>query len=279
MAPSLAKIPDHWLWLGLGTCPSISHHAPLTPPGVFTFVAIKQVSHGLQHIRSVTEVRKPSLPRNPTRLPPHPTHQEDAIKTSSLLILATSPNIDIRTSATKILCQRFYASPSAKRLLVRDLNSKNEEVKHRAQLAYNLLYDHNVLHESSLAPRIPRNGWRLHEPLLNTPTGGVDAQDLRRRRREAVVIHDGDMDRPIGQEDVYMRDEDGDLERRFQALSEDQTMSGTEVVHEDGENEDAEAGDIERRFQELGEIEMGRTSVLVAEDENDGEADVQVRAA
>jgi hypothetical protein len=219
------------------------------------------------------------LSHNPTRLPPNPTHQEDAIKTSSLLTLATSPNIDIRTSATKILCQRFYASPSAKRLLVRDLNSRNEEVKHRAQLAYNLLYDHNVLHGSSLAPRLPRDGWRLHEPLLNTSPGGLDAQDLRRRRREAVVIHDGDVDRPIGQEDVYMRDEDGDLERRFQALSEDQTMSGTGAVNEDGENEGVETGDIERRFRELGEIEMGRTSVLVAEDESDGEAHVQMRAA
>jgi hypothetical protein len=176
------------------------------------------------------------------------------------------------------LCQRFYASPTAKRLLVRDLNSKNEEVKHRAQLAYNLLYDHNVLHESSLAPRLPRDGWRLHEPPLNTPQGGVDAQDLRRRRREAVVIHDGDVDRPIGQEDVYMRDEDGDLERRFQALGEDQIPLGTGLANEDGENEGAEMSDLERRFQELGEIEMGRTSVLVAEDESDAETNVHLRA-
>jgi hypothetical protein len=33
----------------------------------------------------------------------------------------------------------------------------------------------------------------------------MDAQDLRRRRREAVVIHDGDVDRPVGEEDVFMR--------------------------------------------------------------------------
>jgi hypothetical protein len=140
---------------------------------------------------------------------------------------------------------------------VRDLTSKNEEVKHRAQLAYNLLYDHNVLHESSLMPRLPREGWRLHEPALRD---GVDAMDLRRRRREAVVIHDGDVDRPIGQEDVYMRDEDGDLERRFQAL-------------EGVEGRD----DLERRSRELGEIDMGGTSVLV-EDESD-EEDVHMTAA
>jgi hypothetical protein len=74
------------------------------------------------------------------------------------------------------------------------------------------------------------------------------------------VIHDGDVDRPIGQEDVYMRDEDGDLERRFQAL-------------EGVEGRD----DLERRSRELGEIDMGGTSVLV-EDESD-EEDVHMTAA
>jgi phosphomannomutase len=49
-----------------------------------------------------------------------------------------------------------------------------------------------------------REGWRLHEP---TSSGEIaaDAQDLRRRRREAVVIHDGDADRPFTEEDVFMR--------------------------------------------------------------------------
>jgi hypothetical protein len=39
--------------------------------------------------------------------------------------------------------------------------------------------------------------------------GEAEAEaDIRRRRREAVVIHDGE--RPIGQEDVFMRDVDGE---------------------------------------------------------------------
>jgi hypothetical protein len=49
-------------------------------------------------------------------------------------------------------------------------------------------------------------------PMLAGGGGGADDQDLRRRRREAVVIHDGDVDRPIGQEDVYMRDEAGQMD-------------------------------------------------------------------
>jgi hypothetical protein len=245
----------------------------LTPLGVFTFIAIKQVSHSLHHVRSITEVRHPSPPHtHPTRLPLNPTHQEDAIKTSSLLTLATSPNIDIRTSATKILCHRFYASPTAKRLLVRDLNSKNEEVKHRAQLAYNLLYDNNVLHESSLNPRLAREGWRLYEPGR-----GVDEMDLRRRRREAVVIHDGDVDRPIGAGDVYMRDEDGDLHARGEVL---EGIDGSVLRgrgNEGGERVATEIEDLLRSLRESGEIEMSGTSVLVAEES--GEEDFQVTPA
>ncbi|KAF1912600.1 hypothetical protein BDU57DRAFT_522977 [Ampelomyces quisqualis] len=214
MAPNLANIPDHYLWLGLG---------------VFTFIAIKQVSHGLQHIRTLTEIRKPHLhPTTTEHVPPDPTHQEDAIKTSSLLTLATSPNIDIRASATKILCQRFYASHAAKKLLVKDLNSDDAEIKRRAQLAYNLLYDHGVL-TLPMMRTSPREGWRVHEaPVPTLASGGAgDDQDLRRRRREAVVIHDGDVDRPVGQEDVYMRDEVG--ERQVEPWSEewDAEESGT----------------------------------------------------
>jgi hypothetical protein len=153
----------------------------------------------------VTEIRNPPPRPQPSHLPANPTHQEDAIKTSSLLTLATSPNIDIRSSATKILCQRFYASNSARKLLAKDLNSKDDETKHRAQLAFDLLRAYGVL-------RVPRttsrDGWRLHEP--STSPGVTDTRDLRRRRREAVVIHDGDVDRPIGEEDVYMRDAEGE---------------------------------------------------------------------
>jgi hypothetical protein len=213
MAPSLANIPDAYLWLGFGTILSYTSHTTLSnnPTGLFTILAIPGVSHGLHHIVALTEIRNPpSHPpqpqSSPQHHPPNPTHQEDAIKTSSLLTLATSPNIDIRNSATKILCHRFYASKSAKKLLVKDLNSTNDGTRHRAHLAFDLLATYGALERPR--PK-PVNEWRVHapEPLAQ------NAADLRRRRREAVVIHDGEIYRPIDSGDVYMRDREGVLER------------------------------------------------------------------
>jgi len=64
-----------------------------------------------------------------------------------------------------------------------------------------------VLQDLNVPPVAPRGGWRVHEP--SAARGEADAADQRRRRREAVVIHDGEADRPIGSEDVYMRDPEG----------------------------------------------------------------------
>lgn len=157
-------------------------------------------------MRTLTAIRNPqnipsqrrTIPSGPG--PGSPTHQEDAIKTSSLLTLATSHNNDIRASATKILCTRFYASKTAKELLIKDLYSKDDEVVHRAQLALNLLCDMGVWRDSSLAPRTPRGGWRLMESRAQAggPTGS-DEREVRRRRREAMVISDGESpDSPFG---------------------------------------------------------------------------------
>ncbi|XP_014558428.1 hypothetical protein COCVIDRAFT_94311 [Bipolaris victoriae FI3] len=194
MAPN---IPDHWLWLGLG---------------VFTFIAVQQVSHGLQNMRTLTAIHNPqnvpSQRRTIPSSPRSPTHQEDAIKTSSLLTLATSHNNDIRASATKILCTRFYASKTAKDLLIKDLYSKDQEVVHRAQLAFNLLCDMGVWRDSSLAPRIPRGGWRLMESRAQVGGVGSSERDVRRRRREAVVISDGEG--TIASRGVFARDHEGE---------------------------------------------------------------------
>ncbi|KAG9188239.1 hypothetical protein G6011_02162 [Alternaria panax] len=201
MAPN---IPDHWLWLGLGTMPPspINLPAPLThSSGVFTFIAVQQVSHGLDNIRALTEIRNPqNIPQQQRTIPSGPpTHQEDAIKTSSLLTLATSHNNDIRASATKILCTRFYASKSAKDLLIKDLYCADGEVLHRAQLAFNLLGDMGVWIDDSL---LANNGLRWD--VVQPRTGGSSQGDVRRRRREAMVISDGQG--LIGSDDVYMRD-------------------------------------------------------------------------
>ncbi|KAF2682704.1 hypothetical protein K458DRAFT_341467 [Lentithecium fluviatile CBS 122367] len=183
-------IEDRWLWLGLG---------------VFTFVAAKAVAYGLRNIVQLTEVHKP---------PPRPTiplpDKEDAIKTSSLQTLATCSNVEIRKAATKILCQRFVHHPSAYKMLVKDLTSDNPDTQHRAQLALDILSDFDTLRSREVAPRsIPTRLVPSMRPSTARDTGNRDPEerDLRRRRREAVVLNEGD--RPVSQEDVWMRDEEG----------------------------------------------------------------------
>lgn len=90
---------------------------------------------------------------------------------------------------------------------MRDLHSKDEEVEHRAQLALNLLCDMSVWRENSVPPRTSRGSWRLVGRRGGLQQGNVSEREVRRRRREAVVIHDGDG--AIGNEDVYMRDQQG----------------------------------------------------------------------
>ncbi|KAF2253131.1 hypothetical protein BU26DRAFT_515505 [Trematosphaeria pertusa] len=192
-------IEDRWLWLGLG---------------VFTFVAIKGVAHGLRHIVTLTEVHN-AAPR-PTI--PLPGGKEDAIKTSSLQTLATCSNVEIRKAATKIMCERFISNPVARTLLLKDLQSSDPETQHRAHLAVNLLSDYDVLQHHVAPPSTPLayrgnggDGSRRTLPWLRSGTRNherdPEERDLRRRRREAMVINEGD--RPISQQDVWMRDGDG----------------------------------------------------------------------
>ncbi|KAF2869302.1 hypothetical protein BDV95DRAFT_629899 [Massariosphaeria phaeospora] len=196
MAP---QIEDRWLWLGLG---------------IFTFLAAKGVSHGLRHIVHLTEVHQ--APLHPT-LPLPKLGKEDAIKTSSLETLATCDNVEIRKAATKILCERFHANGPARRSLLRDLGSDNPKVEHKAQLAFNLLYENGVLTEPDPAPITPRaqsaGGALIRRSLPWLPAGtrnpDVEERNLRRRRREAMVINEGD--RPVSQEDVWMRNGEGEM--------------------------------------------------------------------
>ncbi|KAF1975653.1 hypothetical protein BU23DRAFT_597440 [Bimuria novae-zelandiae CBS 107.79] len=189
-------IEDRWLWLGLG---------------IFTFLAAKTVSHGLRRIVSLTEVH-----RNPP--PPPSTLTEDAIKTSSLSTLATCQNVEIRKAATKILLDRFIAHPSAYKHLIRDANSKNEQCRHAASLAFSLLEEYGYVgHQYGVPPPVlatplhhragARREWLRAGPTRDSRGGSAEERDLRRRRREAMVIHEGD--RPVSQEDVWMRDEAG----------------------------------------------------------------------
>jgi hypothetical protein len=180
---------------------------------------VKGVAHGLRRIVTLTEVHK-SLPA----IPPHRT--EDAIKPSSLATLATCENVEIRKAATKILLDRFIAHPSAYNNLIRDANSQKEERKHAADLAFSLLeeygyvgYQYGVPPPTPATPQTHRVGasreWFNEGPTRIGLNGDLEERDLRRRRREAMVINEGD--RPISQEDVWMRDVQGRMSTEEQA--------------------------------------------------------------
>ncbi|ORY09444.1 hypothetical protein BCR34DRAFT_602833 [Clohesyomyces aquaticus] len=268
MAP---KIEDRWLWLGLGA---------------FTFIAIKSVSLGLQSIVSLARVSTP--PPHPIPAPPTASHKEDNIKTSSLETLATCSNIEIRKAATKILCSRFFAHQRARDTLFRQLQSQNPETARRARLAFNLLCDYGVVQdvmflpasgsgsgaggnrnrsgnmpagwrrglrggESMYTARERRRAQRARNRQITEDEISVEERELRRRRREAMVINEGD--RPVSQEDVWMRDGSGrmsteeardprelyeDLRRLADALaSADETAEGLRVRLENlGLNDD-----------------------------------------
>jgi hypothetical protein len=98
--------------------------------------------------------------------------------------------------------------------MVRDLNSKDEEVRHRAEVAYNMLVEFGVDLGGGGVKKKEREGWRLHNVLDFVDEDGdgdaggtrqvTSAAEARRRRREAVVIHEGSG--AVGVEDLYMRD-------------------------------------------------------------------------
>jgi hypothetical protein len=186
--------------------------------GIFTFIAVKGVAQGLRAVVSLTEVHSPQpLPRIPLPV----LGKEDAIATSSLEVLATCDNFELRKAATAILCERFFKHEPSRKKLRRDLNSRNEEVRRRAKQAVKLLRDSGTLSslEELETGERDRDGLGFHSWMdMESPEegrlrervaeGGAAAErDLRRRRREAVIIHDSD--RPLSHEDVYMRDTEG----------------------------------------------------------------------
>jgi hypothetical protein len=182
--------------------------------GICLFAGIKLVSNGLREIVTLTEVHNvPPKPRIPFA---QRTGKEDAIKTESLAVLANSENVELRRAATQILVERFlnHNSGSLKSRLAKDLKSTDPEKKHQAELARRLLEAHSL--RFSLEGDGVRDRWSwitaaggngALRAIERAEELGVGERDLRRRRREAVVINEGD--RPISQEDVYMRDADG----------------------------------------------------------------------
>lgn len=121
------------------------------------------------------------------------------------------------------------SNPAAGRLLLKDLASDDAETVHRARLALNLLEDYEALSGSGSRSRQQRQQQQQRDEMWGLGgamgvsgrgdggIGGVaregvagrdpEERDLRRRRREAMVLNEGD--RPVSQEDVWMRNGEG----------------------------------------------------------------------
>jgi hypothetical protein len=129
--------------------------------------------------------KTPALQRT-IPLPQERSQSEDDIKLESLKVLATCDHYYLREVATNIFRERFMANGPALQQLLRDMESQDDAVRERALKAYDFLEDVPI--------QSPRRA------LSNN--GAADERELRRRRRGAVIIHEGD--RPVSQRDVYM---------------------------------------------------------------------------
>lgn len=126
--------------------------------------------------------------------------------------------------ALKIFCDRFSHNDEARLLLMRDLSSESsQETREKACRALNVLekYDpSHTIHRLTLPFMDPSNPG----PRARTREESPEEMALRRRRREAMVLNEGD--HPVRQDDIIQRggrprdDETARTERALASLSE-----------------------------------------------------------
>lgn len=143
------------------------------------------------------------------------------------LILYVSNNFST-LRATKILCDRFMKNSEAKQLLISDFHSPNPELQENALKALKLLDCHAVSGDwyssSELADLPLRSAYFRTLPVRGARARpheeSPEEQALRRRRREAMVLNEGD--RPVSQDDIIQRGgrmTDDETRRAEQALA------------------------------------------------------------
>ncbi|KAF2459964.1 hypothetical protein BDY21DRAFT_337005 [Lineolata rhizophorae] len=212
------EINDRLLWLGVGA---------------FSFLAVTAVSYGLRELSYLTEVAPPrERPRKVSQ------ETEDAIKLESLRTLASCNNTDIRRVATKMICDRFLTDPAAVAQLHADFQSTNPRVREAVSAAVRLLDRHCGSSKWRTPPRSPPTTlgptYTFSPHTIDSPGGNdpspspastrsrwatarnfnqsrarplaeesPEEQALRRRRREAMVLNEGD--RPVSADDIIQR--------------------------------------------------------------------------
>jgi hypothetical protein len=118
-------------------------------------------------------------------------------------------------SAIRILCNRFLSNPHNIRKLDRDSISSDPETARRALLLYKLLVryapEHGALDtlngtvDDQFSSRTAhgRGLGYYNPPRPREREESHEEQALRRRRREAIVLNEGD--RPLSQDDIIQR--------------------------------------------------------------------------
>ena len=126
------------------------------------------------------------------------------------LILYLSNNFST-LRATKILCDRFMKNSEAKQLLISDFHSPNPELQENALKALTLLDCHAVSGDWYSSPELADLPLRsayfrtlsVRGARARPHEESPEEQALRRRRREAMVLNEGD--RPVSQDDIIQR--------------------------------------------------------------------------
>ncbi|KAF2403716.1 hypothetical protein EJ06DRAFT_527320 [Trichodelitschia bisporula] len=176
------KLKDRWLWLGLGA---------------LAFLATRGVANAVLELLQLTKIHE-----EPRRLDVSRA-TEDAIQIDTLKVLAQSSNPDIRRAAIQIVCNRFFHDTSARQAFGDDCIGPDARINERGRRTLHLLqrYSKRKIRIPSLIddllPTTPdRTRARPHEE-------SPEEQALRRRRREAIVLNEGD--RPLSQDDIIQR--------------------------------------------------------------------------
>ncbi|KAF2753261.1 hypothetical protein EJ05DRAFT_542111 [Pseudovirgaria hyperparasitica] len=203
----MSKVSDRWLWFGVG---------------ILAFMAVKGISYGLHEVVRVTAIYKPNKnPHNRSSTPE--VSAADSIQIKSLVTLAKSSNVEIAQAATTLLCDRFSRSKSCMRALASDLISTDRLVRQRATKTRLMLEENNTGGYSIFERRSYERA--AHSPYMSSSLGLPDPsgvhlpvpisahsrqhdaseaeQTLRRRRREAMVFHEGNG--PLSNTDIHQR--------------------------------------------------------------------------
>ncbi|KAJ9669062.1 hypothetical protein H2201_000888 [Coniosporium apollinis] len=217
------RIDDRWLWLGLGAV---------------TFVAVRGISYALHEVVRLVEVSEP--PQEEKDLEEDSSTDPVAISLTSLKTLATCDNANIRDAAIKVVCARVIADKAAQDLIISQLYSPDTLTREIATRAAHLIDKQLRSHAWRLPPlartstRTVTRRWVIdgdgrwvaepggdegaRQPLRDVTAGGFtrsrfreespEELALRRRRREAMVLNEGD--RPVGEEDIIIQPVEGE---------------------------------------------------------------------